>query len=373
MKVIHVMREQKFLLPVVDFYNQHFQNGEHSILYVNQTGKASLKRDVVTLPQDEIYLSNRFSMKEAKQLYRMIASYDYIVLHSMFISSGMKLLLSLKRSLLKKMVWIEWGYDLYSWRPEGSGIKTRLLTIINRKIRTDCNTFVGIFEPDCDFYREQFPDSKAKIFYAKYCGPKIPEEYLHYAPECRLEQTKQNGEPIYIQVGHQATSMLNHISVLEQLRRFSDENIMLFLPLNYGNQAYGDTVQQYAEEHFPGKVICLREMLPKTEYFALLKRVDIAIFDTPRQIALANINHLIFQNVKLYLSPEGVMYQYFLNHGVPVQNTASLSDCSFEALTEYVPPHDEESFRLYIRSLSNKQVHIDAWTKIYDELRNQLK
>ena len=44
---------------------------------------------------------------------------------------------------------------------------------------------------------------------------------------------------------------------------------------------------------------CLRSFMPKDEYFELLDRIDIAIFQTYRQCGLGNIYQMIFRNVKL--------------------------------------------------------------------------
>ena len=160
--------------------------------------------------------------------------------------------------------------------------------------------------------------------------------------------------------------------VLDKIKHLSQENIKILLPLSYGDMEYGDMVQKYAEELFPKKVICLREMLPKEEYFKLINRVDIAIFETTRQIALGNINRMIFRNVKLYLSKDGVMYDYFLENGIPLQDTETLNNITIEELKERVRSHDILSFNNYIKGLSDLDQKICLWQNIYNKLKESI-
>ena len=44
---------------------------------------------------------------------------------------------------------------------------------------------------------------------------------------------------INIQIGHPSTQVLNHIEVLEDLYKFRDENIRIYIPLSYGDEEYG--------------------------------------------------------------------------------------------------------------------------------------
>ena len=60
---------------------------------------------------------------------------DYIVLHSLFLSATEYACLLADRKLLNKIVWIEWGADLYSWKQAG-GIKAKIRNYINYRFRS---------------------------------------------------------------------------------------------------------------------------------------------------------------------------------------------------------------------------------------------
>lgn len=166
---------------------------------------------------------------------------------------------------------------------------------------------------------------------------------------------------------------MNHIRVLKNLSKFKDENIRIILPLSYGGtKEYADEVVDYAEREFPGKVISLRKFMPKEEYFKLIEKVGIAIFDTDRQCALGNIERLVFRNVKVFLSENGVMYRYFSDLGVPVQKCESIDKLSFKEFVEQPPIKNKENFMNYIKSLSCIDQTVEKWTYIYESLRHSM-
>lgn len=370
MKILHIMKNEKFTKSVSEFYDKHFYDKGHEICYIHNYGEDSLIKCELVIKQHEIFW-HRKSIKNAYVFYTMLNKYDYIVFHSYQFYWYIKMLLFLNPNLLRKVIWIEWGADLYSWKIESKGIKTNFINYIGKIIRTECNSVVCIFPPDCDVYRKEFPNSKAKVFYAPYCGgTTVNKEYLNYSKLSQLENSKKNNEPIYIQIGHSATRQVGHIEVLDMLKEFSNQNIKLLLPLSYGDMDYADEVQKYAEENFPEKVICLREMLPVTEYFKLINRVDIAIFNTYRQIALGNINKMIFRNVKLYMPQNSVMYKYFIENGVPIQTLESIKDGDFNSFISNVESEDKNKFYEFLSHYSDMDRNIALWEHVYNNLQS---
>lgn len=367
------MKDEKFRIGISKFYDKFFNNGEHVICYVNFENNKSMIIDTLSIPQLEIYLENGTYYKkpirkiqEIKKFAEMVNDYDYIVLHSFFINDRWNLYLLLSGNY-SKVIWIEWGYDLYNWSErQPHSIRERIVRRWQRKIREKCNTFVGIFPPDCDKYLELFPDSTARICYAPYCGATIPEEYKYYSADSRLEKTLEENDTVWIQIGHSAVETIDHFQALKLLEKFKDENIQLLIPLSYGNQKLADEVQSYAENVFGEKALCLRNFIPANEYFELLKRVDIAIFPTQRQIALGNIYRLVFRNAKLYLSENTVLFNYFQEKGVPIRAVEELKNCSFHDLISTCKSSQPDTFSCFISAFSDMDTKVDLWRKIYE-------
>ena len=373
MKILHIMQREKFTAGVVGFYDKYFANGEHEICYLNLERDKPLINEALLIKQREIYLSGNM-LKDIRLIGKELHAdrYDYIVAHSLLLPVAFKIYLATHRSALKKLVWIEWGADLYLWKPKTKGIKAFVRTKMEQKIRTKLSDVVCIFPPDCELYKKTFAKSRADVYYAPYCSCVDKLDGKEYVVQSHLEQTKKNEETVYIQVGHSAAPALNHIEALDALKKFADEDIKIFLPLNYGDMEYADRVADHARSLFGDKAIILREMMSRDEYFALLERIDIAIFNTYRQIALGNIGVMVFRNVKLYMPQESVMYSYFEENGAPICTLESLKDISFDEFSTAVYPADVEAFREYLRAYHSVNEKMRSWEKIYNSLKDKL-
>lgn len=372
MKILHVMKREKFTAPVVGLYNKYFSNGEHEILYLNECGKNSLIYSEFGIGQREVFLpGNLFADMKILKVAFHEKQYDWIVLHSLLMPNSVKAFLYTDRRILKKVVWIEWGADLYTWCSQKKTVKGLLRNHVEYALRTKLHTTVCIFPPDCEVYREYFPKSKAEVFYAPYCGIGNALTYDQYKYTSRLDREFVPDDPVLIQVGHSATPAIDHKATLKQLSRFANQNIKILLPLSYGNDDYADSVQAYAEELFADKVICLRQMMPLEEYKALIDKVDIAIFDTYRQIALGNIRPMIFHNTKVFLPENSVMYKYFKSGGVPLSKTEDLNDISFNEFIKSALPEDNDKFQTFLKNNFSEVNSVGFWLTIYDKLRKE--
>ncbi len=368
MKIVHLMKNEKFTKGVVRFYNQFFNTGEHEILYYRKTEDSELIDSTCSIEQNEFLPEKHYNLVR----YLKSLKCDYIVLHSLFLTAAEKVKLLLDRQLFSKIVWIEWGADLYSWKYP-FGIKNIIKNQVNFLFRNKVNRIICIFPPDIDYFHKKFPRSKGSVFYAPYKSYPVDEEFQSYKEESKLDLAIKKGDTIYIQIGQNSLETLNHVEVLHDLERFRDENIRLFLPLNYGGtKEYADSIEQYANALFPGKVIVLRDFMPKEEYFKLTQKISIAIFDTERQCGLGNINRLNFRNVKVYLSEKGPMYKYFREKGVPVEKYENIKTMSFEDFIQPLQTTEKEKFNSYINELSSIDVAVNQWREIYESMRLSL-
>lgn len=277
----------------------------------------------------------------------------------------LKFKICLNKKLLKKIVWIGFGADIYGCINRSKKISIKL----NAFIGNNCKAFIGVFPPDCERFKRFFPKSKADVYYAPYYGTDITDEYQCYSGLRGLTQTKKNGNPFYIQVGHSAMPTVKHMEVLGYLKKYRNENIVVWIPLSYGDMDYAHKVKKYAVEIFNSKVAFLDKMLPTAEYFKMLERIDIAIFNSDRQIGLGNIHRFIFRNVKLYLRRNSVMYDFFSEHGVPIQAFEDIKNIDFNTFTKEVYPNDDRKFMEFVSTYFDADSKASRWKKIYNDLR----
>ena len=376
MKITHVITGGKYAPEMVRFLNEYFVSKGHEILFCNVEGNPSLVLEQCQIAQDEIYRKQKKCSTELIEKLNQCQS-DYIVLHNLFfLTNAEKILLLLKPKLLRRIVWIEWGADLYSWRIPRSNkgtVKRLILNTINKVLRYKFNNIICIFPPDMEYYKKTFPGSHAKLHYAPYFGYPLDMCLSDYTDFSRLAYDIENGNTIYIQIGHNAMKTLNHERVLTMLSKFSEENIRILLPLSYGAEKdYIDYISRIASKLFPGKVTILNDFIPETQYFELLDRVDIAIFDTERQCALGNIHMLNFKNKKIFLSEHGTMYNFFIDEGVPVQKCEDIPSMTYEEFSKPLVISNNDKFSNYLYWISDITPCKMLWETIFEELEKKI-
>lgn len=364
-KFLHLMRMTNFTASIVQFYESFFSNSNHTICYNVKKGDECPIDVSLGIKQIE-YRSQGGKITRLKAFIHYLFEYDYIVLHGLHcIDDFSGLVYCLPKYIFKKkVIWIEWGGDLYE--QSRSKVKNYLCSRVKKSV----GTVVAIFPPDADTYKKKYPSSKARVIYAPYCGPFIPDFYKTiYNYSSLLNHPKD--KPIFVQIGNNAKEENHHIEVLEDLSRYKNDNIVVFLPLCYGNSSeYICSVQNLAEKLFPGKTYILREMMDRKQYFNLLNEVDIAIFNTDRQIGLGNLYFLIWKRAKIYMNHATPMFEYFRNEGVPISDYSSLKSQSFKAFCEPQSDYDEVKFRHYINSHTSIEERVNAWRAVYDCLDN---
>ncbi len=374
MKIIHIMKREKFTNPVVGFYNKYYNNGEHEILYVNYMGEESMINDEFTIYQSELFLSGNALMDAIKIIqYLNKSKGTYFVIHSLiFLNYATQFLLyTIFGWLFNKVVWIEWGADLYSWRSKNTGFKGKIKNHIGYNFRFKIKNFIAIFPADIEIYKSDFPESKARIFYAPYIGYPLPN--VVYKSTNPLEEALKNKKEIVIQIGHNGIETLNHIDVLQNLAKYRDENIRIFMPLSYGGkEEYVNKVIECANELFPEKTWILKEFMPLEQYNKIVESVSIAIFHTYRQCALSNIDNLNLQNVKVYLTEQGAMYDYYAKNAVPIARYEDIQDMNFEQFIKPAKIENVERFDEYVNEVQTREKAIECWRYIYDTLNNHI-
>lgn len=368
MKVLHVMRKSKFSRAILCFMDRRFNHDTNEVCYFISDDDDSYIQNDISLKQHEFRLfSRKARASELAKFIHFQKQYDYIILHSYFVNSTLSLFWSLKP---ERIVWLSWGYDLYRfvYEKQRRDIKFKM----DRYIKSRIGTFVGIFPPDCDCYKMIFPKSRAVIKYVPYRTDVIDPVYLNYVTDSRLSQTVADNDTVYIQVGHNAYEKLNHISVLNRLSRFADNNIHILMPMSYGGtKDYIKKVKEVAEDLFPGKHTIITDFLPLEKYNALVDRVDIAIFEIERQIGLGNINRMIAKNVKLYMPSSSVMYQFFSSKGIPIQKTDNLNEIDYKEFISTIEYDQFEGVKEFVDERASVEYTISKWNDLFQSLEER--
>lgn len=361
MNILHITTGANYAVTTdyIRFVADNFNISDHVFLIID-------KRENVP-----VELSERANVRiidtEQGKCFHNILSYmknsELIIMHSLCLTIHQQILLLFNLSILNKIVWVAWGMDLYQWKRENNCMSYKVRNLIAYLFRKKIKYFVGIFPPDIDYFKKTFK-SNARTFYASYVEGLYNPLYLKELSLLSLDDKRADSSCINIQIGHSCSQILNHIQVLKDLYKFKNENIKIYIPLNYGDMEYGNQVELYAKNLFGEKVVCIRKMMVKEEYMDFLSTIDIAIFNTPRQIGLGNISPLLFMEKKVFMPAGSVMYDYYKSLGINVCEYQQVVNLNFAAFTE---PIGMKYAKQYIRSEAiDKEKKIDMWCKVFN-------
>ena len=299
----------------------------------------------------------------------LLKKYSFVYIHSIFFSRYEKIFLGfLYPRLIKRIVWITWGYDLYLSKE--SGIKGSIGYILSLLIRIFFEKripfFVGIHPVDLIAYN-QIIRGKALLLCAPYRFNLDfdADRFLKDYKGITLSEKMKKGEPFTIQVGHRAVSDLNHIALLKRLSVYKDENINILLPLSYGDMKYAQVVKDYAYSIFGGKAKVLDKMVSLEEYRRLLSNVDMLIIDSKRQIALGNIHSMFYMRKKVCLPSDSLLSVFFKENGVKIYEIDDIGKVPFEQLTA---DDDLMAERVFIETFeAQNPVHL--WEDVFNAVK----
>lgn len=314
--ILHIMMDEKFTVPFVSFFNEHFDNDQHCFLVMSSSKKMRFA-EAVTCFSNVVVVH-----KNIPGLYHIVSRMlkaKKIILHGMFIPYIVYLVKLLR--LAPKTYWCIWGGDLYDYkldRPQWKKVKTSVISKLG-----------GIITPLEGDYQlaQQAYGAKAPCYYCLGPNTVIRQETLRKSL-CSTHAC------VSILVGNSADLENNHYFLLDQLKCYAKENIHLYLPLSYGDQEYADRVSAYAAELFGDKATAMREFMPLDQYQSFLHSIDVAVFAHKRQQAFSNIIQLAANGVKLYLEPDGSIWRFLQSHNVRVFDVHTLNQNLFPLLDE---------------------------------------
>lgn len=330
--------------------NNYFTPSEHYILCrITSDGKdgfTSLSNNIINWKD-----LGRGKIRKFIGAVRVMKDSKNIVVHGFTFSLKWLLLMYFYREQIeKKGIWVIWGVDLYNYRrTTGNRFINKIINHMEDKVRESCRTSVVIFPTDIAVFKKIFGDEKT-VFCAPLGFSKSSfEEWDAILEKRRAAALKypnaftRPDRKVSIQVGHNSYPFNNHALALGALEQYRDKNILITMPMSYGNE-YGGKAGNYREDimHlaynlFPHeKIRQLKDLMPLRKYYEFLGAVDVAILCAPRQNALGNITPLLYMGKKVYLSTDNPLFSFFKSKGFEIHDVKEIADTKYEDLIEPV-------------------------------------
>lgn len=365
MKIYHIMPIENFyynesIIKMINDNPKFFDKGEHYFITVNEQGYKKYKNT-----NNMVYDKEILGKKRVKILKEYIDKSDYTIIHSKYIHK--RDLLKLNKKYLNKIIWGVWGHDLYTQK---SGKQNILKSILKKLFsiieKSKINQFKGVgigFKYDAIEVRKKY--DKIKIYPLLYGYKKDSLKKTNAIFNKKIKRKKN--DPIKIMIGHSGYPFLNHIKILNDLYKFKDENILISMPLNYGQVDYINNVEEIAKKLYDNKVEFITENMEYEQYLEYIKSIDICILDFEHQAALGNLWLLLKNNTKLFLNENGIIKLTMMLEMIETYNVSEIKNMSFDEFSRPVKPNDNN-----IRFADEYLNEINAVNKfkvLIDELR----
>jgi dTDP-N-acetylfucosamine:lipid II N-acetylfucosaminyltransferase len=275
---VHVAMNDKFIPPFIDFINDNLEAEKHVYFVFDRYHDLRIeKKKNIVLVSEFKHLISAYLI-----LMRLLHSAKKIIIHGMW-DRKFNWILFAQPWLMKKSYWMMWGGDFYY--PEQQGwIKKMVIKRIQYLVTGATGDYMLV-----------------KNWYGA-IGRHI--KCFNYPSNIYKEHKTiiRRRECVNIQVGNSADPSNNHTKVFEQLSKFKNANIKIYVPLSYGNKEYANSIINKGNMLFGDKFIPLTKFIPIEEYLEYLLDIDIAIFAHNRQQAMGNITTLLGYGKKVYLS-----------------------------------------------------------------------
>ena len=354
-KFLHIMHNDKFIAPYIEFINKNFKSKEHFFLIIGGFPKSEIlwKEYENNFYYEKIIPKNKILkiwelLKFFIFLNKFCKNSNKIYFHGLF-GKDKILFLFIFRKYLKKSYWGIWGGDLYSYKNRKKGFLRKIYYKIEDYVKGNFYGYITHIKKDYELAQKWY------VAQGKYYDCFMYPSNLYRDFDIK----EVNKKYIAIQVGNSADYSNNHFEIFEKLKKF--KNIRIYCPLSYGDKIYADKVIKKGKEIFGEKFIPITKFLEYSKYLEFLSQIDIAIFAHNRQQAVGNITSLLGMKKTVYLKERVTTYSMLKELGVKVKLFNTLD--SLERFEDDILEKNKEIIR---ESFSEKRL-IEDWKKIFED------
>lgn len=178
-------------------------------------------------------------------------------------------------------------------------------SIVHRVI--DKIDYVSVLEEEKPLFEKAFPE-----FHKNYHRIQLysAEEVFSVGPE------RMRGPDILL--GNSATPTNNHLELFEALDSVDLSGRRLIVPLNYGEEIYGDEVERIGRDRFGDVFVPLRNFLSLEEYYSYIASCGTVMMNHVRQQAGTTVATAFYKGAQVFLRNENPLLSFYRKMGIRV-------------------------------------------------------
>lgn len=293
-KYVHLMFNDKFNKPIVDFLNKNFPHEEHVFLCKRWFAEHPF-------PVGE-------NVFEVKSYFRKInldrSNIDKIICHSLFDNEIVEYFYNNPELLRTKAYWVIWGGDLY------------------QAPRDEKNDFV---RKNFGGYLATYDECILKEYYQ---ASNIRKIIIPWNITLDMLRGCGHSKP-YVQIQINNSCDSSTLEMLHQLSRFSGENVRIVTVTSYGALEFKEEVERTGCKLFGDKFMSLSKWMSPESYVKHLAQNDILILNQDRQQGCGNALVSLYLGVKVFIKSTTTPFRTYQQEGISVYDTLQIKNLSF--------------------------------------------
>ena len=356
MKILHIMQNEKFIPPYIQFIEKYFPPEDHIFIILGGSSEADhpipAYDNVIVLNRDLTKKINLFKL--SKELKPYFEDAEKVIIHNFFIANIVDLLF-INQKFLQKCYWVIWGGDMYRYANKNKSLRSRFYDYRMKIVVSKLAGFISRIKGDYELAQKWY-GAKGKHYASSAYPSNLYKEY---------ELTEKKHDTVNIQVGNSADPANNHEEVFNQLEKYKNENIKIFVPLSYGPKGHAEKMITLGREKFGDKFYPLTEFMSFDKYLDFLADIDIAIFNHKRQQGMGNIITLLGLGKKVYIRDDITTWEWFQELKLNISTTKEL-DLSILDNTA------KEENRKIIKEAYSLERLIEGWKEIFKDKNDSI-
>mgnify|MGYP000976200723 CR=1 FL=1 len=376
MSILHIVPAQTgHTLDFMKIIRKAFTAEEHQFMtMISRIGVIKGCPQLLAIP-DLITLDVNGHFKIIKKMlfiFKKLKKADHIIWHTFPSVTGIPLtFLFLFSFICNKSTWIVQGDDINSWPLPGGKFKKTLYNHFHKIIRKKISSLGVIFESDKKVLLNLSYVNK-DIWHTPYpIKRNLIEKYNNLKRENPMK-TRVN-----IQLGMSSQIFNHHIKYIKKLVKYKEEDIFIFLPMNYyysgntirsGTKLYINSILKLKKNVLKNKLFVLKNEVTDEAYAKFLMQIQIAIFDNTTIIYPWIILDYLKAGKKVFLPSDTALYNYLKECGATIYPSDSIGNIDFNEFADLSEPI---IFPHKLDLYYSEDYIINEWTKFFRSIKEK--
>ena len=266
-----------------------------------------------------------------------------------------------KKGISSKIIWVAWGADIYfNGDRLKVSLKRTLFIFFNFLCVRKFKFIVSLNNGDARLIKEI--TNHRQIVNCPY----PLDNKIEKAAKNNKNDTVINTKTIL--VGNSGSSTNDHETIFRLLYKYRNEDVKIICPLNYGgDKEYVNKIKKLGHQFFGEKFLALDYVMSQEQYFNLLSKVDILVFNHDRQQGLFNIYYFLFSMKKIYLNDASSTFNELKGMNIFLNKTSSINNLCYSDFVCFDKAINLSNFDNF-NAVYSTDVLIKSWSRLINEV-----